>query len=52
MLSVIRSQEDIIKQNAKLQEQLAQETQVRKKIEEKLEALKSIEENMTQRRGK
>jgi len=52
MLSAIRSQEEIIKQNAKLQEQLAQETQVRKKIEEKLEALKSIEENMTQRRGK
>jgi len=52
MLSAIRSQEEAIKQNAKLQEQLAQETQVRKKIEEKLEALKTLEESMTQRRGK
>ena len=51
MLSVISSQEESIKQNAKLQEQLAQEKQVRQKLEEKLEALKNIEENMTQRRG-
>lgn len=50
MLSVIRSQEESIQQNAQLQEQLAKEVQVRKKIEEKLEALKTIEESMTQRR--
>lgn len=50
MLSVIRSQEESIQQNAQLQEQLAKEKQVRKKIEEKLEALKTIEESMTQRR--
>jgi len=51
MLSVVQSQEDANRQTAKLQEQLSQETQVRKKLEEKLEALKTIEENMTQRRG-
>ena len=33
-----------------LQEQLAQEVKTRKKIEAKLEALKTIEESMTQRR--
>jgi len=51
MLSVIRSQEEAARQNVQLQEQLAQEKQVRRKIEEKLEALKTIEESMTQRRG-
>lgn len=51
MLSVIQSQEEAIKQNAQLQEQLAKEVQVRQKIEEKLEALKSIEENMIKRRN-
>lgn len=50
MLSAIRSQEESIKQNAQLQEQLAREIEHRKKIEEKLEALKTIEESMTQRR--
>lgn len=51
MLSVIRSQEEASKKNAELQDQLAQEVRTRQKIEEKLEALKTIEENMTQRRG-
>ena len=50
MLSVIRSQEESIQQNAQLQEELAKEKRVRIKIEEKLEALKTIEENMTKRR--
>jgi len=51
MLSVIRSQEESTKKNTQLQEQLTREIQVRKKIEEKLEALRTIEESMTQRRG-
>ena len=51
MLSVIQSQEESIKQNAQLQEQLANEIKVRRKIEEKLEALKTIEENMIKRRN-
>ena len=51
MISVIAFQEQANKRSSQLQEQLNQEIVRREKIEEKLEALKSIEENMTQRRN-
>jgi hypothetical protein len=51
MLSVVDSGEQATKKLGELQEQLNQEISIRRQVERKLEALKSIEENMTQRRG-
>ena len=51
MLTIIESQEQSNQRYLQLQEQLNKEIQKREKIEEQLEALKSIEENMIQRRN-
>ena len=51
MLSIVGVTEQATKRHSELQEQLNQEILIRRRVEQKLEALKSIEENMTQRRG-
>lgn len=49
--SIVLSQQDAEQRYTQLQEELRQETRKRKKSEQKLEALKSIEESMIQRRS-
>ena len=49
--SIVRSQQDSEQRYTQLQDELEQEKLKRKKSEEKLEALKSIEESMIQRRS-
>ena len=51
MLSIIDSQVKEYQRYNQLEEQLGQEIKKRKQTEEKLEALKSIEESMIQRRN-
>jgi hypothetical protein len=51
LTSIIESQQETNQRYTQLQDKLAQEQREREKIEQKLEALKSIEESMIQRRS-
>ena len=51
MRGIVESQQQSNARYAKLLEENRQETQKREQLEQKLDALKSIEENMTQRRN-
>ena len=51
MVGILNSQEQSNARYAKLLEEYQQETAMREQLEQKLDALKSIEENMIQRRS-